>query len=119
VQAGEKTFVIGNLHATAYAPDRRLADAELLRAAVFVDGIAKPDEPILLCGDFNVTLRSSRTLEDLRGPEWGFQGGTPAGIDHVLARGLRPGRLVRWGPERRTHNGRLLSDHAPVEVEVA
>jgi endonuclease/exonuclease/phosphatase family metal-dependent hydrolase len=119
VQAEETTLVIGNLHATAYAPDRRLADAELLRAAVFVDGLARPDEPVLLCGDFNVTLRSSRTLRDLTGPEWGFQGGTPAGIDHVLARGLRPGRPVRWEPERRTHEGRLLSDHAPVEVELA
>jgi endonuclease/exonuclease/phosphatase family metal-dependent hydrolase len=111
--------VIGNLHATAYAPDRRLADAELLRAAVFVDGLAKPDEPVLLCGDFNVTLRSSRTLRDLTGPEWGFQGGTPAGIDHVLARGLRPGRPVGWERQRRTHEGRLLSDHAPVEVELS
>jgi endonuclease/exonuclease/phosphatase family metal-dependent hydrolase len=119
VQGDERTLLIGNLHATAYAPDRRLADAELLRAAVFVDGVAKPDEPVLLCGDFNVTLRSSRTLRDLTGPEWGFQGGTPAGIDHVLARALRPKRPVRWEPERRTHAGRLLSDHAPVEVDIS
>jgi endonuclease/exonuclease/phosphatase family metal-dependent hydrolase len=119
VQDGDTTLVIGNLHATAYAPDRRLSEAELLRAAVFVDGFAKPEEPVLLCGDFNVTLKSSRTLADLTGPEWGFEGGTPTGIDHVLVRGLRPGRAVRWGPERRTHEDRLLSDHAPVDVEVA
>lgn len=118
VQAGEATIVIGNLHATAYAPDRRLSEAELLRAAVFVDGIAKPDEPVLLCGDFNVTLKSSRTLGDLTGPEWGFEGGTPTGIDHVLVRGLRAGRAVRWEADHRLHEGRLLSDHAPVDVEV-
>jgi endonuclease/exonuclease/phosphatase family metal-dependent hydrolase len=89
-----------------------------LRAAVFVDGMAKPDEPVLLCGDFNVTLKTSRTLADLTGPEWGFEGGTPTGIDHVLARGLPVGRGVRWEPDRRMHEGRLFSDHAPVDVEV-
>jgi endonuclease/exonuclease/phosphatase family metal-dependent hydrolase len=118
VQDAEATFVIGNLHATAYAPDRRLSEAELLRAAVFVDGFAKPEEPVLLGGDFNVTLKSSRTLADLTGPEWGFDGGTPTGIDHVLVRGLRPGRAVRWEADRRLREGRLLSDHAPVDVEV-
>jgi endonuclease/exonuclease/phosphatase family metal-dependent hydrolase len=118
VRDGEATLVIGNLHATAYAPDRRLSEAELLRAAVFVDGIARPEEPVLLGGDFNVTLRSSRTLGELTGPEWGFEGGTPAGIDHILVRGFRPGRVVRWEPKRRMHEGRPLSDHAPVDVEV-
>ena len=118
VQDGEATLVIGNLHATGYVPDRRLAEAELLRAAVFVDGMAKPDEPVLLCGDFNVTLKTSRTLADLTSPEWGFEGGTLTGIDHVLVRGLPVGRAVRWEPDRRIHEGRLLSDHAPVEVEV-
>ena len=118
VQDGEATFVVGNLHATAYAPDRRVSEAELLRAAVFVDGVAKPEEPVLLGGDFNVTRGSSRTFADLTGPEWGFEGGTPAGIDHVLVRGLRPGRPVRWEPGRRMHEGRLLSDHAAVDVEV-
>jgi endonuclease/exonuclease/phosphatase family metal-dependent hydrolase len=118
VQDAEATFVIGNMHATAYAPDRRLSEAELLRAAVFVDGLAKPEEPVLLCGDFNVTRKSSRTLGDLTGPEWNFEGGTPTGIDHVLVRGLRPGLAVRWEVDRRLHEGRLLSDHAPVDVEV-
>ena len=118
VQDGEATLVIGNLHATAYPPDRRLSEAELLRAAVFVDGIAKPDEPVLLGGDFNVTVKSSCTLAELTGPEWGFKGGAPTGIDHILVRGLPVGRAVRWEPGRRMHEGRLFSDHAPVDVEV-
>lgn len=118
VRDGKATLVIGNLHATAYPPDRRLSEAELLRAVVFVDGIAKPDEPVLLCGDFNVTVKSSRTLAELTGPEWGFDGGGPTGIDHVLVRGLPVGRAVRWEPGRRMHEGRLFSDHAPVDVEV-
>jgi endonuclease/exonuclease/phosphatase family metal-dependent hydrolase len=118
VQDGEATLVIGNLHATAYPLDRRLSEAELLRAAVFVDGIAKPAEPLLLCGDLNVTVESSRTLAELTGPEWAFEGGTPTGIDHVLVRGLPVGRAVRWERDRRMHEGRLLSDHTPVDVEV-
>jgi endonuclease/exonuclease/phosphatase family metal-dependent hydrolase len=119
LQRGDETVVIGNLHATSYPPDRRVPDAELLRAAVFIDGFARPAEPIVLAGDFNVSRRSSRTLADLAEPEWNFAGATPTGIDHVLVRGLDAGPPVRWEPERRTHNGRLLSDHAPVEREVA
>jgi endonuclease/exonuclease/phosphatase family metal-dependent hydrolase len=118
VRAGDGTLVIGNLHATSYPPDRRLADAELLRAAVFVDGMARPGEPVLICGDFNVSVRESPTLQQLLRPDWGFVGATPAGIDHILVRGLAAGE-PRLGPASwRTHEGRLLSDHAPVEVDV-
>jgi endonuclease/exonuclease/phosphatase family metal-dependent hydrolase len=117
VQRGDATLVIGNLHATGL-PDKRVPDAELLRAAVFVDGMAAPDEPVLLCGDFNVTVRNSRTLADLISAEWGFTGPTPAGVDHILVRGLDASSPVRWPWERRVHDGRLLSDHAPVEREV-
>jgi endonuclease/exonuclease/phosphatase family metal-dependent hydrolase len=118
VQLGTGTLVVGNLHATKYTPDKRLPDAELLRAAVFVDGMARPDEPVLLCGDFNVSVASSRMLADLVKPEWGFIGATPIGVDHVLLRGLRGAPPRRWPPDRRRHDGRLLSDHAPVDVEV-
>jgi endonuclease/exonuclease/phosphatase family metal-dependent hydrolase len=117
VEREEGTFVVANLHATGNA-DKRLADAELLRAAVFVDGFAKPDEPILLCGDFNVSLRTSRTLRELAKSDWGFSGATPTGIDHVLARGLPVGEPDRWEADRRLHEGRFLSDHAPVDLRV-
>jgi len=118
VRRGDGTLVIGNLHATSYPPDKRVADAELLRAAVFVDGLAAPAEPVLLCGDFNVSVRTSRTLADLTGPEWGFTGATPTGIDHILVRALTAEPPQRWDADRRLHKGRLLSDHAPVEVNV-
>ena len=113
-----RTFVLGNLHATSYAFDKRLADAELLRAAAFVDGMARPDEPVVLCGDFNLSVRNSRTLGDLMTPEWGLSGATPIGIDHVLVRGLRAGQRRVWPAARRLRDGQLLSDHAPVEVDV-
>ena len=117
VRRHERAMVVGNLHATS-AVDKRLPDAELLRAAAFVDGMAQPDEPILLCGDFNVSVRKSQTLAELTRPEWGFVGTTPTGIDHILVRGLSSGEPHVWPPERRARNGRLLSDHAPVELTV-
>jgi endonuclease/exonuclease/phosphatase family metal-dependent hydrolase len=117
VQRGEETIVVGNLHATGFR-DKRVPDAELLRAAVFVDGMAKPGEPLLLCGDFNLSVANSRTLADLTSAQWGFRGPTPTGIDHILVRGLDASSPLRWPEERRLHEGRLLSDHAPVEREV-
>ena len=115
--ADERTTLVGNLHATSYPADQRLADAELLRAAWFVDGLAAPGEPVALCGDFNVTRERSRTLTDLGGPEWGFST-AGAGIDHVLVRGAPAGAVETWPAERRRLDGRLLSDHAPVEVRI-
>jgi endonuclease/exonuclease/phosphatase family metal-dependent hydrolase len=118
VRGGDGTLVVGNLHATSYPPDKRLAGAELLRAAVFVDGVALPDEPVLLCGDFNLSVRASRTLAELMTSEWGFSGATSTGIDHVLVRGLAAGHPHVWPTKRRLHDGLLLSDHPAVEVEV-
>ena len=111
------TLLVGNLHATS-SPDKRLPDVELLRAAVFVDGLAQPGEPVLLCGDFNVTVQTSRTLAELMTSEWGFTGALRVGIDQILVRGLAAGETHEWPPERRAHDGKLLSDHTPVEVEV-
>jgi endonuclease/exonuclease/phosphatase family metal-dependent hydrolase len=113
-----RTAVVANLHATSYRADKRLADAELLRAATFADGFAKPGEPVVLAGDFNVTVETSPTLRALATTEWGFSSAGP-GLDHILVRGLSvrtPER--RWPDEQRLHDGVLLSDHAPVEVEV-
>jgi endonuclease/exonuclease/phosphatase family metal-dependent hydrolase len=104
-------LVIGNLHATG-SRDKRIPEAEVLRAAAFVDGLAAPGEGVLLSGDFNVDPA------ELCGPDWGFSGATPNGIDHVLVRGLPAGDPVPWPDARRARDGVLLSDHAPVEREV-
>jgi endonuclease/exonuclease/phosphatase family metal-dependent hydrolase len=115
---GARTFLVANLHATGYRPDERLADAELLRAFAYVDGIALPTEPVAVAGDFNVTYERSRTLQDLAGPEWGFSKPGP-GIDQILVRDLAiASGPDRWPDERRAAHGALLSDHAPVEVVV-
>jgi endonuclease/exonuclease/phosphatase family metal-dependent hydrolase len=113
--ADGRIVLAANLHATSY-PDKRIPDAELLRAATFVDGLARPGEPVILGGDFNVTTVSSPTLRALSSPEWGFSQAGP-GLDHVLVRGLDVVEDERhWPDERRRQGARLLSDHAPVEV---
>jgi endonuclease/exonuclease/phosphatase family metal-dependent hydrolase len=111
-----RELVVANLHATSYRPDDRLPDAELLRAAVFAEGIARPPGPLVLAGDFNVTLDRSRTLSTLC--ERGFSQPGP-GIDHVLARGLAVSPLKTWPLERRSLDGLVLSDHAPVELTLS
>lgn len=111
------TALVANLHATSYPPDERTADAELLRAAVLVDALAAPDEPVVLGGDVNVAGDRSWTLRDLTRPEWGFSA-PGSGIDQVLVRGTPATTPERWPAERRRVGGRLLSDHAPVEVRV-
>jgi endonuclease/exonuclease/phosphatase family metal-dependent hydrolase len=89
----------------------------LLRAAVFVDSVARPDDVCVFAGDFNIRTALSRTVAELTGPEWGYAGDAP-GIDHVLVRGARAARATRWPDARRSADGRLLSDHAPLEVRI-
>lgn len=98
--------LVANLHGTKSV---KLAQFELVRAAAFVDGLARPDEPCILAGDFNVFAVD---LED-----WGFRGGGNR-VDWVLARGLEVTDVAVWPPERRRRDGVLLSDHAPVDATV-
>jgi endonuclease/exonuclease/phosphatase family metal-dependent hydrolase len=112
-----RTMLIANMHCTSYPPDQRLPDAELLRAATFADAVAEPDDIVVLAGDLNTSYLRSRTLHDLCGLEWGFSQAGPA-IDHILVRGADVAPLHRWPDARREYRGALLSDHAPVEVEV-
>ncbi|MHB8641311.1 MAG: endonuclease/exonuclease/phosphatase family protein [Gaiellaceae bacterium] len=109
-----RTLVVANMHATSYSADRRLADAELLRAFTFVDGLAQTGEPIVVAGDFNITAEESRTLREV--VDWGFSKPGP-GIDHVLVRGLE----IVGGPWRTQHrvDGIEISDHRGVKVDVA
>jgi endonuclease/exonuclease/phosphatase family metal-dependent hydrolase len=116
--AGERTLTLANLHATSYPPDERIADAEVFRAAVFADGVAQPSESLVIAGDLNVRTGRSQTLADLTTPEWGFAH-FGHGVDHVLVRGAELGRTATWPAARRTIDGVLLSDHAPIEAEIA
>jgi endonuclease/exonuclease/phosphatase family metal-dependent hydrolase len=99
---GVDTVVLANLHASHGADDARV---QVENAVADVLELARPDEPVVMAGDFNFT-------PDLR--HLGFTGEGP-GIDHVLVRGAAAGPLLVWPDERRRLNGMLLSDHAPVE----
>jgi Endonuclease/Exonuclease/phosphatase family len=112
------TVLVANLHATSYPADQRLADAELLRAATFADGVAEPGDVVVLAGDFNVPPSRSATQAELTDGEWGFAAASVDGIDRILVRGVELDDAVRWPPERRRLDGRLLSDHTPVEARV-
>jgi endonuclease/exonuclease/phosphatase family metal-dependent hydrolase len=99
VLAGGQEIAVVNVHAS---PDRE----QVARA---VESVAA-SERCLLLGDFN--------LRRYRLP--GFSEPRDA-IDQILARGLEFERApAAWPDERRRiDDGRLLSDHAPVEAVVA
>ncbi len=107
-------LTVANLHGSA-AHDWRVADAELLRAATFADAFAEPGDVLVLAGDFNVIREHSSTLPKLA--EWGFTKPI-AWLDQVLVRGAPSTPAHRWPDERRRLDGKLLSDHAPVEVTI-
>jgi endonuclease/exonuclease/phosphatase family metal-dependent hydrolase len=112
---GDRELVVVNLHATS-SNDRRLAAAELQRAAAWARELAG-ERPLVLAGDFNLEHERSPALADLVAD--GFSPAGP-GIDHVLARGLAVERAEQpWPEERRRKGGLLLSDHAPVESVLA
>jgi endonuclease/exonuclease/phosphatase family metal-dependent hydrolase len=99
-------LVVVNLHASN-AGEPAVMREEVARALAFGEARARPGEPLVLAGDLN--------LEDVRVD--GFSPPAP-GIDHVLVRGLPAGEPRVWPVEARTRAGVVLSDHAPVEVEV-
>lgn len=111
-----RTLLACNVHCTS-SSDRRLPDAELRRAAEFATSRAEDGDIVVLAGDFNVTLEESPVLRSLAAGEWGF---TPAGpgIDHILVRGASAGPERAWPEADREYAGLVLSDHAPVEVEL-
>lgn len=95
-------FVLANLHATN---DPEWAVGEVARAAEFV----REAERCILCGDFNAPRHA---VPDFSPPS--------SGIDQILVRGFEfECEPFAWERERRQLDGRLLSDHAPVEAVLA
>ena len=114
-----RRFLVANVHATSLPRDTRLADAELRRATNFVDRQSEIEEVVIFAGDFNVTQAQSRTIAALleAPPESRWSEAGPR-IDHVLVRGAEASAVRVWSDDERRYDGKLLSDHAPVEVEL-
>ena len=101
--------VVGNFHATGGRP----ADEQCWRA---VDFVAGADEQALLAGDTNLRPGDGRIYARLK--SLGFSEPLPGSIDQIVVRGLAATPPTAWPAERRRIRGRLLSDHAPVELTV-
>jgi endonuclease/exonuclease/phosphatase family metal-dependent hydrolase len=115
---GRQSFVVANTHCTGYQGDSRIPDTELLRAARFAESVSRSGDVLVLAGDFNLRPGESRALAELTGSARGFSAPGP-GIDHVLVRGARVAPMRVWPDERRRRSdGAMLSDHAPVELEI-
>ena len=113
VELSRGPAIVANVHTTSSPDDSRLPDVELRRALDLVEEAMEAGELATLAGDFNITPASSETLARLGG-SWHDFG---PGIDHILLRGAEPVSERVWPGEEREYGGRLLSDHAPVEVE--
>jgi len=111
-------YLVANLHASSFA-DTRLPDAELRRGINFVIRCSQLEETVIVGGDFNVRPEESTTVQELinapREARWRHAG---TGIDQFLFRRAIATSVNVWPDEARMYNGKLLSDHAPVEADV-
>lgn len=100
-------YVVANLHASHAPGPPEVVHEEIERARAFVEGLARPEDVVVLAGDFNL---ADPALPGYASPAAGV-------VDHVLVRGAAAEPVV-WPVERRTVDGVVLSDHAPVEATV-
>ncbi len=114
-----RRLLVANLHATHQPNDFRLADAELRRAVNFVIKCSELEESLILAGDFNITAERSETIQELlANPRESRWNAATTGIDNVLLRRAAATSARLWTDDERTYEGRILSDHAPLEVDV-
>jgi endonuclease/exonuclease/phosphatase family metal-dependent hydrolase len=97
---------VANFHTTGDDQFRKVADLVQSQAG----------EEAVVAGDANLRPGEGATYGLLR--KRGFSEPLPGSIDQILVRGLPSSPPVAWPEERRRAHGRLLSDHAPVELTV-
>ena len=111
---------VTSLHASTHPPR---AEPELLLAAEKATEWAG-ERPLVLGGDFNVRPGKSTVYDEIE-RRFGLRGTTaPDAIDHLLVRGVDAAGPARaWPDEDRELDedglALRLSDHAPVEIELA
>ena len=96
--------LVSNVHLSSSGHHQQ---GELDHVLEFIQSRARPDDPVVVAGDFN--FHDPVLL--------GFSPPGP-GIDHVLVRGAPATPLDVWPEQRRMQNGVVLSDHPPVELHV-
>jgi endonuclease/exonuclease/phosphatase family metal-dependent hydrolase len=105
----ETGLVVANLHATSAPGDPRIPAAELHAAVEFTERLAGEGDAVVIAGDFNA-LAAHWELEGYSEPG--------PGIDHIAVRGAGPSAMRVWPDARRRLDGMLLSDHAPIELDL-
>jgi endonuclease/exonuclease/phosphatase family metal-dependent hydrolase len=113
VRGEAHVLLVVNVHLSHHGGGEPAA-AELDRALEFAEGLSRPGEPVVIAGDFNLTAESE-AMQELVAAGYSPPG---RGIDHILVRGMPSTRPSVWPAERRTVDGRVLSDHPPVELTV-
>jgi endonuclease/exonuclease/phosphatase family metal-dependent hydrolase len=109
-RAGAPSLLVANLHATSFPADPRVPAAEIDRTLRWVESLAGETDVVLVGGDLNVDGRSLDLPPGYSDPgPW---------IDHILVRDARASALRVWPDQRRLREGMLLSDHAPIELEL-
>jgi endonuclease/exonuclease/phosphatase family metal-dependent hydrolase len=103
-------MVIANLHASGVAGHPEVGAGEALRALAFAESLTQPGDVLVFGGDFNLR---PKLLPELPG----FSPPGP-GIDHIVVRGAKASRLHIWAQAGHTTGAGVLSDHAPVELQV-
>jgi endonuclease/exonuclease/phosphatase family metal-dependent hydrolase len=97
-------IVVANFHAST-TPAAAVEEVE--RARRFAESCAVEGETVVLAGDFNLV---GHVVDGYSSPG--------PGIDHILVHGATAGTLTVWRVDRRVQTGRVLSDHAPVELRL-
>jgi endonuclease/exonuclease/phosphatase family metal-dependent hydrolase len=108
----EGVGLVAGFHVTGGA----VADEQLRSVAAFAVRLAKPGEPVVLAGDANIRPGHGRAYGELKAS--GFSEPLAGSIDQIVVRGATASAPEAWPAERRRAGGRLLSDHAPVELRV-
>jgi endonuclease/exonuclease/phosphatase family metal-dependent hydrolase len=97
---------VANFHTTGDDQFRMVADIVQSQAG----------EEAIVAGDANLRPGGGKTYGLLR--RRGFSEPLAGSIDQILVRGVPSTPPVAWPEERRRVGGRVLSDHAPVELTV-